>query len=58
MTLSEALGEEQAAGGDDEPAQTHAPKRPKRSKNPAHLKKRESEKNNPAGERTNNITRR
>ena len=44
ITLTEALGEEQAAAGDDEPAQRPATKRPKRSKQSGSPKKTKKRK--------------
>lgn len=44
MTLSEALGEEQAVGGDDESAQRPATKRPKRSQQSGSSKKKRKRK--------------
>ena len=44
MTLTEALGEEQAVAGDDEPAQRPATKRPKRSKQSGSSKKTKKRK--------------
>jgi Ferritin-like domain len=44
MTLIEALGEEQAAAGDNESAQRPATKRPKQSKRPGSSKKKKNRK--------------